>query len=196
MIIPDNLSPFPVLPQSNDSKDEPKDETDGFVCDNAVRELIVGPMLVTPLVTTRVPNGGGYAGRDDLADNGGSPFVTLSSDEAYEDEAHTSLEPGNPHPALATPRCAAAPQPRIEPEKGFGRHDRSDRWWVLGMGVALLTILGSGTLVELISNEAVRRSRISPKAEQVEVPPVTLPASKLNSGNPPLASSNPEYPAP
>lgn len=196
MIIPDNLSPFPVLPKSQDSRDQPKSEIDGFVCDDAVRELLVGPMLVTPLITTRVPNGGGYAGRDDLSAGHDSPFVTLSSDEAYVDDASNAPLPDGPHPALAPPRSAAPPQPRIEPEKGFGRHDRSDRWWVLGMGVALLAILGSGTLIELISNEAVRRARLSPQAEQVEIPPVNLPVGKLRTENPPLVLSNPEYPAP
>lgn len=195
MIIPDNLSPFPVLPKSHDSKDEPKSEIDGFVSDIAVRELLAGPMLVTPLITTRVPNGGGYAGRDDLPDDG-SPFVTLSSDESYADEADQVFEPRSPHPALAPPRSAAPPQPRIEPEKGFGQHDRSDRWWVIGMGVALLVILGSGTMIELISSEAVRRSQISQETEQPEPPPITLPLNESHAGSQPLASSNPEYPAP
>ena len=196
MIIPDNLTPFPILPQSSDAKKVLRSEIDSFVSEDAIQKLLVGPMLVTPLHATRVPNGGGYAGRDDLSTDDESPFVTLSSDSAYPDEVSERFEPGEPHPALATPRSAAPPIPRIEPEKGFGRHDRSDRWWVLGMGVALLVILGSGALVELISNEAVRRARISPTAEQVELPAVTLPGGKKRTSSQPLAASNPEYPAP
>jgi len=195
MIIPDSLSPFPGLPRPQDSKDEARMKIDDFVCDIAVRELLVGPMLVTPLITTRVPNGGGYAGRDDLAEDD-SPFVTLSSDESYADEASQIFEPKSPHPALAPPRSAAPPQPRIEPEKGFGQRDRSDRWWVIGMGVALLVILGSGTMIEIISSEAVRRSQISQETQQPEAPPITLPVGKPHPGSQPLASSNPEYSAP
>ena len=195
MIIPENLSPFPVLPPSSGTVKTATTEADGFVCEEAVREMIVGPMLVTPLITARVPSGSGFAGRDDLSDDD-SPFVTLSSDEAYPEKRQTEFEPNKPHPALAAPRFAAPPTPRLEPEKDFGRSYRSDRWWVLGMGVALLAILGSGTLIEHISNEAVRRSKSSPTAEQIEIPAVTLPVTKKGTSSHPLASSNPEYPAP
>ncbi|MEP4076620.1 hypothetical protein [Haloferula sp.] len=198
MIIPDNLSPLPVLPPSNDSKETPRPEIEGFVCEDKIHEILVKPILVTPMVTARVPDGDGFAGRDDVATvDDASPFVTLSSDEAYVDEASKPFEPDGPHPALAEPRHATPPTPRIQPEKGFGLRQGSDRWWVLGMGVALLAIFGSGTLIELISNDAIRRSRMSPAAEQVELPAVPLPIGGEKQPEPqPLAASNPEYPAP
>ena len=197
MIIPDNLSPFPVLPVSSDVEKAPRAEIDGFVTENAIREILVGPMLVTPLVTARIPKEESFAGRDDLSvGDDDSPFVSLSSDEAYVDEASEEFEPDGPHPALAEPRHAAPPVPRTEPGKGLRHHHRSERWWVLGMGVAMLAVLGLGTLIQLVSNEAGRRSRISQTADQVKLPAITLPGSDKSSGHQPLAASNPEYPAP
>lgn len=35
----------------------------------------------------------------------------------------------------------------------------TDRWWVIGMGLAAAAVLFSGTAVDFISREAVRRSQ-------------------------------------
>lgn len=69
------------------------------------------------------------------------------------------------HPAFvvlpSAARRAAPPLARIteDCEATFGRAKMSDRWWVIGMGLAAAAILLSGTAVDFISREAVRRSR-------------------------------------
>ncbi|MGB6219567.1 hypothetical protein [Haloferula sp.] len=199
MIIPDNISPFPVLPASHDSEKKPRIEIEGFVCEDTIREILAGPLSVSPLVTTQVPIDEGFAGRNDLVTPvacpfvkpQACPFVALSSDEAYADEASMVLESNGPHPALAEPTHVAPTITRVEASKGWRKRHNSDRWWVLGMGVALLAVLGSGTVIEMVSNEALRRSQIT---EAVET--ATPVAKEKSSDHQPLAISNPEYPAP
>lgn len=199
MIIPDNISPFPILPASHDSAKKPRIEIEGFVCEDTIREILAGPLSIAPLVTTQVPMDEGFAGRNDLVTPvacpfvkpDACPFVALSSDEAYADEASMVPESRGPHPALAEPSLLAPTITRVEASKGWRKRHQSDRWWVLGMGVALLAVLGTGTVIEMISNEAPQRSTITEAVEK------NTPSGKeKNSEHQPLAISNPEYPAP
>ncbi len=58
----------------------------------------------------------------------------------------------------------------------------SDRWWVIGMGLAAAAILFSGAAVDYISREAVRRSGSA--AEPVAQVIRALPAEKIESEDP------------
>lgn len=199
MIIPDNLSAMPVLPVSNEGEPKTKSEADGFVSDTVVREILVGPMMVTPLVTEKVPDEESFAGRGDLPEDSG--FVALTSDEAYPDESHEEpmvdcMEPGEPHPALAEPRHAAPPVPRTQCRHGEDLHRRTERWWVLGMGAAMFVLFGLGTLTFFLTGETVGHAQETETVERFEMPPVTFPGSESVNGSQPLAISNPEYPAP
>lgn len=74
-------------------------------------------------------------------------------------------EPPVIHPAFeALPqnvRRATPPRARVmeDCEATYGRAKMSDRWWVIGMGLAAAAILFSGAAVDFISRDAVRRSR-------------------------------------
>ncbi len=79
-----------------------------------------------------------------------------------------ALEKPVVHPAFevmpAAGRRAAPPQlhERADIEAAYGARGRSgnrgERWWVIGMGLAACAVLFSGTLVDFISREAMRRS--------------------------------------
>ena len=76
------------------------------------------------------------------------------------------VEPPLIHPAFevlppGVVRRAAPPRARLaeDCEATFGRAKVTDRWWVIGMGLAAAAILFSGTAVDFISREAVRRSQ-------------------------------------
>jgi hypothetical protein len=206
MIIPDNISPFPVLPTLDEETKAPRMELDCFVCDDAIREILVGPIMVTPLVTSRIPSDEAFAGRDDVCESLEIPFVALSSDEAYADEATCGVvtqeeparqfEPGDPHPALAEPSHVSLSAPRIKGDHVSRLRHTRDRWWVLGMGLAMLVVFGSGTLIEIVSNEALRRSRVSQSEKAPEAPAAAQKTAVKKSDLQPLAASDPEYPAP
>lgn len=69
------------------------------------------------------------------------------------------------HPAFEvlppTVRRATPPRSRVaeDCEATYGRGTLTDRWWVIGMGLAAAAILFSGAAVDFISREAVRRSQ-------------------------------------
>lgn len=96
-----------------------------------------------------------------------------------------ALEKPVVHPAFEvlppSARRAAPPQLHeragIDCEAGYGSRTRGgsggERWWVIGMGLAACAVLFSGTLVDFISREAMRRSH----ADAALVLPVRNPAA-------------------
>ncbi len=82
--------------------------------------------------------------------------------------ADLALEIPVVHPAfdvIPPVRRAAPPQMReradCEASYGNKRLSRtSERWWVIGMGLAATAVLFSGTLVDFIGREAMRRSHV------------------------------------
>lgn len=187
MIIPDNISPLPVFQPSGDRDPSPENDQQDFVCESAVRQLLVGPMRVAPLTPSRVPDGDAFAGRDDLDES--KPFTPRQPTVTNTDKPAREFRPRGPHPALAKPRTAAPPHPRVELDTRIKRRRLADHWWVLGMGAAMLAVIASGALIELVSNNL--EASAAAKTE-----PAELSESDKVPANPSLAASNPEYPAP
>lgn len=104
-----------------------------------------------------------FAGRSDV---GLPPVSRRSADYGLAVEV-PDLASGQPvvHPAFEvlppTVRRAKPPRaPAVEDcEATYGRAKMTDRWWVIGMGLAAAAILFSGAAVDFISREAVRRSQ-------------------------------------
>lgn len=104
-----------------------------------------------------------FAGRSDVV------FPPVSRQTAVRDVpvAAPELKFEQPaiHPAFEvlppTVRRAAPPRLRVDEdcEATYGRAKMTDRWWVIGMGLAAAAILFSGAAVDFISREAVRRSQ-------------------------------------
>lgn len=134
MNLPDSLQPLPVGPVSEEEAAVRSQESEAFVSDQSVRQLLVGPLSVNREQPDPV-QGGGFAGRSD------SPFVSLAGRELYADAPAKPFVPSGPHPALAAPRRAAPPVPRTELESNFGRRDVSERRLVITMGVAAAAVL-------------------------------------------------------
>jgi len=135
MIIPASLQPLPVAPVSEDEAVERALESEAFVSDRSVRQLLVGPLSVEHEPTVMRSSGDEFVGRVE------SPFISLAGCEAFRDAAPKAFAPSGPHPALAAPRRAAPPVPRSAVESGFGGRTRSERRLVVGMGVAAVTLM-------------------------------------------------------
>ncbi|MEM9236344.1 MAG: hypothetical protein AAGB14_06150 [Verrucomicrobiota bacterium] len=187
MIIPDTLRPLPVTPATAEGKSAPEKDPEDFVSEAAVRQLLVGPMKVSSMNASRVPAGDVFAGRDDLSEAEAKPFVPTRPTRSCRTEPAKAFKPSGPHPALSKPRTAAPPRPRIEVDAGMKSRRLADHWWVLGMGAAMLAIIASGALIELVSREGQTAS---------EPPPASVLGSETGTGSPSFVASNPEYPAP
>ncbi|BCX48843.1 hypothetical protein HAHE_27510 [Haloferula helveola] len=182
MILPDNLKPLPVAPGKEEGAASKSRDLGDFVSEAAVKQLLVGPLSVNRCDPKFGGSRHGFAGRADVGD--ASPFVSLSSDEFYDEAPAKSFEPRGPHPAMAEPRRAAAPVPRSTREGEFGRYPAAERMWVMAMGVVLLAMIIGGVLFKL----ATREPAGSPveHAEKSE-----RPASALH-GKAALAATDPE----
>jgi hypothetical protein len=140
MILPESLQPLPVAPISEQEAALRGQESEAFVSDQCVRQLLVGPLSVGP---QRLIRGDGY---DGFAGSSDSPFISLARAERHEDAPARAFAPGGPHPALAAPRRAAPPVPRTEIESQFGRRPVSERRMVIAMGVAAVAVLVGAVL--------------------------------------------------
>lgn len=182
MIIPNNLSPLPVLPQAGDAAPDAEPAPDGFVCERTVRQLLVGPLTIADPVLQIVADDDGFAGRPD-ADLPATPFISRRKPLPAQHEAPAKpFIPDGPHPALSSPRRSAPPRPRTTGAPRRRSPSRQmDRWWVFGMGLGLLLVLGSGALYQLFSrNHAPER----PAAEYREVTTPPDPSASLASRDP------------
>ena len=162
MILPPDLTPFPVTSRGDDAAADSRDQLEDFVRAGDVRRVLLGGAAEMPVEGLPADDFDSFAGRSDI------PFP--ASDRAAGKPAAgmvmpgLSLDPPVIHPAfgrLSPVRRAAPPRPRgaLDGEANFGRTRLTDRWWVMGMGLAAAAILFSGAAVDFISREAVRRSR-------------------------------------
>lgn len=135
MIIPDNLQPLPVAPVPEEESAAKALESEAFVSDRSVRQLLVGPLTLEHEPTMLRSDGEEFVGRSS------SPFISLAGREAFADAPAKTFTPSGPHPALAASRRAAPPVPRAEVEGNFGRRHRSESFLVIGMGVAAITVM-------------------------------------------------------
>lgn len=179
MIIPENLAPLPVSPRGDDPAGSAHGVMEDFVTAGDVRKVLLGTAGELPVEGLSADDFDSFAGRADVPyPSRSSPSADRSVELRVPDLA---LEPQVIHPAFevlppttrraAPPRAAAA----VDREATFGRKRMTDRWWVIGMGVAASAILFSGTFVDFISREAVRRSRASAPLDVIHVIPGKSP---------------------
>ncbi|MBK1825743.1 hypothetical protein [Haloferula rosea] len=170
MIIPSSLQPLPTVPVSDDEAAAKAMESEAFVSDRSVRQLLVGPLSLEHEPTVIRSNPDDFVGRVE------SPFISLAGREECADAPAKAFAPSGPHPALAAPRRAAPPVPRSMVENGFGRHGRSERRLVIGMGVAAVTLVVAAVFsgfvpIEVKAKQPVPAVEVTPS----EVTPVVAP---------------------
>ena len=200
MILPDNLAPLPVSPRGDETAGGSTVAFEDFVSLGDVRKVLLGGVCEPTVEGLPAEDFESFAGRSDVVCPSGSRGGGASHGPVAVPDRE--FEPRLIHPAFETVplvvRRATPPKARqVEDcEAGYGRARLSDRWWVVGMGLAATAVLLSGTAVDFISREAVRRSnsgvepvsRVFPaeteKAEQaVEERPAAIAASARVEGN-------------
>lgn len=164
MILPDDLAPLPVSPRG----DEPAGShvaCEDFVSPGDVRNVLLGGRAGLPVECLPADDFDSFAGRADVPFPGRSPFRSKTPPDAGLPMPDLALETPTIHPAFEVlpPSARRAAPPRaqaaaVDCEASFGSPRLADRWWVIGMGLAAAAVLFSGTLVDFISREAVRRS--------------------------------------
>jgi hypothetical protein len=175
MILPDSLSPLPVMPRGNEPADSTRPDIEDFVTAVDVRKVLLGTAGELPVEGLSAEDFDSFAGRADVPHPARSPFASGRQVELRVPDL--AVEPTTIHPAFdvlpPSSRRAAPPKvaPTLDCESNFGRGRTGERWWVLGMGVAAAAILMSGTLVDFISREAVRRSRATAPLDVIHVIP-------------------------
>lgn len=178
MILPDNLTPLPIAPRG----DEVELACEDFVNPGEVRRLLLGGVSPTASDGLSSVDLDSFAGRGDLffADDRATRMERGAvSDSAFEGRGvHPAFERSSPTRRAAPPRVPA------DREEGFGRQAIGDRWWVMGMGLAAAAVLFSGTAVDFISREAVRRSQAGPLPVRQAVLPAPGSAVQVEAENP------------
>lgn len=177
MILPDNLAPLPVVPRGEDAELECED----FVNPGEVRRLLLGSVSSVVNDDRSSVDSGPFAGRGDAI------LIEAPSRLAFEAGAEGGFEGRGLHPAferLPQTRRAAPPRVPVDREEGFGRSGLGDRWWVIGMGLAAAAVLFSGTAVDFISREAVRRSQAATPPVRQVAPPAPGTAAQVERENP------------
>lgn len=117
--------------------------------------------------------------------------LNLDSEPAEMEIPDMALETPVVHPAFEVipPATRRAAPPQLQPreragadcEAAYGSNHRTrggERWWVIGMGLAACAVLFSGTLVDFISREAMRRSQVQVEALAL---PAKLKAAHVNA---------------
>ncbi len=175
MILPDSLSPLPVIPRGDEPAGSPRADIEDFVTAVDVRKVLLGTAGELPVEGLSAEEFDSFAGRADVPHPARSPFATGRQVELRVPDL--AIEPPTIHPAFEvlppSARRAAPPKvgPTLDCESTFGRGRTGERWWVIGMGLAAAAILMSGTLVDFISREAVRRSRATAPLNVIHVIP-------------------------
>lgn len=177
MILPDNLSPLPVAQRG----DEVELGCEDFVSYGEIRRLLLGgdsPAAIGGLSSEDLDS---FAGRGDILPAVGPARVErdLAAESAFEGcVLHPAFE------GLSPSRRATPPRVPVDREEGFGRSAIGDRWWVIGMGLAAAAVLFSGTAVDFISREAVRRSQAGPLPVRPAEPPAPGAAAEVEEAPP------------
>jgi len=177
MILPDSLSPLPVIPRGEEPPGATRADIEDFVTAVDVRNVLLGTAGELPVEGLSAEDFDSFAGRADvpLPHPARSPFASGRQVELHIPDL--AIEPPVIHPAFEVlppaTRRAAPPKagPTLDCESGFGRGRTGERWWVIGKGLAASAILLSGTLVDFISREAVRRSRATAPLDVIHVIP-------------------------
>ena len=175
MIIPDDLVPLPVRSSGDEPAGGRQMVEDDFVSAVDIRRVLLGGRDEAIAEGLPADDFDSFAGRSDVP----YPSRSVPAPTAVPvEKPRVAVEEVDPelrvlHPAFEIlapePRRAAPPKPRvmIDREASFGRSKVSDFWWVLGMGFAVIAILLSGTVADLVSRETTWRgmSHIEPVNE-------------------------------
>lgn len=196
MILPDNLSPLPVCPAADDAANPPVLFED-FVSAGDVRNVLLGGRAELPVECLPAEDFDSFAGRADVPYPRSAPFSRTGAGAGAELRVpDMALEPRTIHPAFdvlpPSSRRAAPPrsQGAVDCESSFGGGRLTDRWWIIGMGIAAAAVLFSGTFVDFISREAVRRSLSKADAPPEVIRAVQAPHPQKEGGvKPALAAS-------
>lgn len=195
MILPDTLRPLPVFPTGDELA--VSTSFDDFVAAGDVRKVLLGAGEL-PVEGLPAEDFDCFAGRADI------PFPSRGgvgrADPAELRVPDLLVEAPVVHPAfevLPPSRRAAPPKLRqaVDCEASYGRSKVSERWWVLGMGLAACAVLFSGTLVDFITREVMRRSHVEsialPKVAP-RVAPATAEQGSEEETAPLAATAKPE----
>lgn len=162
MILPADLAPLPVRPRGEEAAGVSAVPFEDFVSLRDVQKVLLGGTDEMPVECLAAEDFESFAGRSDV----GFPLVSRRTGDHDIPVAVPDLTIGQPvlHPAFevlpSTVRRATPPRAPVaeDCEATYGRARMTDRWWVIGMGLAAAAILFSGAAVDFISREAVRRS--------------------------------------
>jgi hypothetical protein len=191
MTLPDTLRPFPVIPPGDGSTIQVPFED--FVAVTEVRKVLLGAGEL-PVEGLPAEDFDCFAGRADIPFPSRTAAALAGSAELRIPDM--ALETPVVHPAfevLPPPGRRAGPPKLRQPvdcEASYGRAKVSERWWVIGMAFAACTVLFSGTLVDFITREAMRRSRVEAFVmPQPAPPPAVAPDGAPAEKSPPLAAT-------
>jgi hypothetical protein len=175
MILPESLAPLPVIPRGDEPVGSARPEIEDFVTAMDVRKVLLGTAGELPVEGLSADDFDSFAGRADVPHPARSPFA--SGRQVNLEVTELAIESPPLHPAFEVlpPAVRRAAPPKVaqtlDCESNFGRGRAGERWWVIGMGLAAAAILMSGTLVDFISREAVRRSRATAPLDVIHVIP-------------------------
>lgn len=203
MILPQNLTPLPLGPRSEDSPQPAAWDGEDFVLSNDIHRVLLGATGGLPVECLPAEDFDSFAGRSDvilprlatqtsvLVTPRQSPFTALIDSRPV---AASPAPLSAMHPVfenLTPARRAAPPRIVMDVERDFGKANRlGDRWWMLGVALAVGAITLSGTFVDFTSREAVRRAGM-------EIRPTPTPAAASSTAAPaPAAPAVQAPPAP
>lgn len=191
MILPQNMTPLPVGPPNEDLAISEFGDGDDFVLRNDVYRVLLGASGGLPVEGLPAGDQESFAGRGDVKITRTSPFIGIVEDRpaAVAPAALTAI-----HPVFATltaARRAAPPRIVMDIERDFGTTQRgADRWWMLGVALAVAAITLSGTFVDFTSREAVRRAGLEHRPVTTALPAIeTIQTPALTERPAPLASA-------
>ena len=190
MTLPDTLRPLPVIPTGDDPTIPVPFED--FVTVTDLRKVILGAGDL-PVEGLPAEDFDCFAGRADI------PFPSRTAPRSVDPVElrvpDMAVETPVIHPAfeILPPAARRAAPPKLELpmdcEASYGRSKVSERWWVIGMAFAACTVLFSGTLVDFITREAMRRSRVEAFVMPKVAPaPAAAPAEGPAEKSAPLAA--------
>lgn len=176
MFLPANLAPLPVSPRGDGAAGVSTVPFEDFVSLGDVRQVLLGGACELPVEGLPAEDFESFAGRSDVVCPSACRWtrirdVSTVADSGFEPPViHPAFEVLPPYLRRATPPGARVAE---DCEAAYGRAKMTDRWWVIGMGLAAAAILFSGTAVDFISREAVRRSQsgVEPVSPVLHPPP-------------------------
>lgn len=220
MILPSHLAPLPVFTSEESSPSASRAWNEDFVSAGDVVKVLLGTSGSLPVEGLPAEDFDSFAGRADvfydrppvspfrsLAEE--APRILILSDQApparvKRNLLHPAFEAAStaPTPAVAGVKRAAAPIVAIaaagDAEDSFGAPPQSggDRWWLFGLGVAIVAIVFSGTFVDFTSREAAKRADLdlermsaSSRVAAVETPAPLAPEPATATATGSLASA-------